>query len=115
MSDRLIVHDRVGVHGQEVPVDPSTCIDIPQEFYDSLERMRKLSEELNNVRLETGRLFQVLMHLGYIQNNTEKNLAEEKRSLINTLNLEDGNWVIDFSTKQLFKTIPVINKTPNVV
>jgi hypothetical protein len=115
MGDKIIVHDRVGVQGQLVPVEEESFVEIPEEYYADLARIQELSGELNNARLELGRLMQVIQHLTNVCNTSEKNLANAKRALIDGMGLGEGNWVIDFETNQVGRVVSTVPKVPRVV
>lgn len=111
----LLVHDRIGVQGQPVPLDRNTIIDIPEEFYEDLVKIEKLSRDLTDARIELGRLMQVVNHLVYVCNSTEKGLADTKKNLIDTLGLSEGNWAIDFEHKQIGRVESTQKPMPHVV
>ena len=115
MSDKIIVHDRVGVQGQPVPVEEESFVSIPEEYQSDLIRIQELSSELNNARLELGRLMQVVQHLTHVCNTSERNLANAKKALIDGMGLDEGNWVIDFDAKQVGRVVPSATKVPRVV
>jgi hypothetical protein len=116
MSDkRVLVHDRIGVHGQEVAIDESSLVDIPKEYSEDLSKIGRYQDELYNYRVEIGRLTQVMSQLTYGCNLAEKNLAESKKKIIEGLKLSDGNWAIDLESKQVGRVINENNKIPRVV
>jgi len=108
MSKKYIVHDRVGPQGSEIPIDPESIIDIPEELYGILENIQEAVERLNNSRYELGRLEQVKSHLLYTCNTAENLSAEEKKKLLNNLGLNDiGNYAIDFETKTIGRVMSI--------
>ena len=115
MSDKVIVHDRVGVQGQYVPVEEDSFVVIPEEYYSDLTKIQELSSELNNARLELGRLMQVTQHIVNVCNTSERNLANAKQALIEGMGLEDGNWAIDFEGKMVGRVSSQPGKMPRVV
>lgn len=110
-----LVHDRLGPHGQRVPVDPSTMLDIPEECYEELHRLHMAADELNNARLETGRLYQVLHNLVNVCNTAENNAAASKKKIIEVMGLPVGNWAVDFESKKIAKVDDSGSKVPRVV
>jgi hypothetical protein len=115
MEDRTIVHNRVGVQGQFVPVEEESFVDIPEELYPLLESVQTFSTELSNGRVELGRLTQVLNHLVNVCNTAENNLAAVKNKIITDMGLADGNWAIDFENKRVGLVSPVQKPMPSVV
>lgn len=115
MTDRFLIHDRVGLRGQPVPVDEGSFIDIPEEFYDDLVRMQEHASELDIARNELGRLMQIVHHLINVSNSADVNLANAKQGIINKMGLEDGNWAIDFDRKQIGRVVATHKQTPRVV
>lgn len=113
--DKLLVHDRVGVHGQSVPIDSNSLIDIPEELYQELEDLQRHISELNNARLELGRLMQVVQHLTHVCNTEEKSSADIKKKIIDQLGLGEGNYAIDFETRQVGLVLPAQKEMPRVV
>jgi len=113
--ERVVVHDRVGVRGQHVPVEEDSFVSIPEEYYEDLEKIKAYVTELENSRYELGRLMQVVNHLVYVCNTAERNLANAKQGIISGMGLGDGNWVIDFENKQLGKAEPIQKPMPSVV
>jgi len=111
---RFIVHDRVGVRGQNVPVDEDTFKDIPEELYSDLDRVQQYATELENARHELGRLMQLVSHLTNVCNTADRNLTQAKKSIIEGMDLEDANWAIDFERKQIGKVLPVQKPMPRV-
>lgn len=96
-----MVHDRVGVQGQLISIDKNSVLDISEEYYNDIQGMRIAADELNNARLELGRLMQVVNNLISVCNNREKLLADTKQNLIEKMELGPGNWAIDFEKKQI--------------
>ena len=115
MSERVIVHDRVGVKGQHVPVVEESMRDIPEDLYEELDRVKANVTELENARYELGRLMQIVQHLTNVCNTAEKNAAEAKRAIIESMDLGDGNYAIDFNKKQIGLVEPTPKTTPRVV
>jgi len=112
---RFIVHDRVGVKGQHVPVDEDSFLDIPEEYYDDLSKIQEYAQDLEHARNELGRIMQIVSHLTNVCNTADRNLANAKQELIKGLGLEDGNWAIDFEHKQIGKVSKVQKPMPRVV
>jgi hypothetical protein len=110
-----LVHNREGVQGQPLPIDPDSSIDIPEDLVGDLGKIKKFADELNNSRLELGRLSQVVHHLINVCNTAEKNLADSKKKLIEELGLTDGNWAIDFENNKVCRILPTDKTTLNVV
>jgi len=110
-----LVHDRVGVQGHKVPVDTNTLLDIPEERYEDLEKLRSYADELNNARLELGRLHQVLAHLTNVCNTAEHNAAEAKKNIVDYMSLPEGNWAVDFDSKKVARVVGENPKTLRVV
>lgn len=110
-----LVHDRLGPHGQRVPVDPSTMLDIPEECYDELHRLHMAADELNSTRLELGRLYQVLNNLSHVCNTAENNAAASKKKIVDAMGLSEGNWAIDFDSKKVARVDDSSVKVPRVV
>lgn len=110
-----LVHNREGVQGQPVPVDPNSSIDIPADLFEDLNKIKKFADELNNSRIELGRLTQVVHHIINVCNTAEKNLADSKKRLIDELGLSDGNWAIDFENKKVCRLLPTDKTVPTVV
>lgn len=137
MNDaKFVVHDRVGIKGEYVPVDEGSFSDIPDMYNDNLKAIEKHSEELHDARYELGRLMQIMYgddlkdnvaelgrlvqithHLVLVCNTAEKNLAQAKTDIINGMSLGDGNWVIDFSREpaQVGRVLPTDKKIPRTV
>lgn len=115
MSDRLLVHDRIGVQGQPVPIEEETLMDIPEEYSEALIQLRNEIEELNNARIELGRLSQIVHHLVNVCNRAESNAATCKRSIIEGMNLGEGNWAIDFESNKIGRVSPTQKAMPRVV
>ncbi len=137
MNDtKFVVHDRVGIKGEYVPVDGGSFLDIPEIYKDNLKDIERYSEELHNARNELGRLMQVMYsdslkdnlpelgrlvqithHLVLVCNTAENNLAQAKTDIINGMSLGEGNWVIDFSKvpAQVGRVLPTDKKIPRVV
>jgi len=115
MSDKFIVHDRVGIKGQPVPVDENSFINIPEEYSDDLDTIQKLATELEDARHELGRLCQIQHHLINVCNMTEKKLADAKKNIIENMGLGEGNFAIDFDKKQIGKVQPAQKQMPRVV
>ena len=113
----VLVHNRIGVQGQAVPVDPNNFIDIPEKFYSDLDSLKKEITELNNARIELGRLVQVMNHLTNVCNMAEINSARIKESIIKEMGLGDGNYAIDFDRKQICIVLDSLNdkKIPRAV
>lgn len=116
-TDKYIVHDRVCVRGQKVPIDESSCIDIPEEYNEDLKTIQSYAEELENARNELGRLMQVVSHLTHVCNMADRNLSNSKSKLIEGLGLGEGNWAIDFNSSppQVARVLPVEKEVPRVV
>jgi hypothetical protein len=114
-KERILVHDRVGVKGQVVPVAESSFIDIPEEFFNDLVKIQEYAQELENARCELGRLMQVTNHLINVCNTCDRNLANAKQGIIKGMKLEEGNWAIDFENKQIGKVASVSRPEPKVV
>jgi len=115
MQPRILVHNRVGVQGQFVPVEEDSFLDIPEEYNEDLLRIQNLSVELGDSRQELGRLMQVVDHLINVCNNADRNLTQAKQRIIDGLGLGDGNWAIDFEKKQVGRVAPVPKEVPRVV
>lgn len=115
MSNESIVHDRVGVRGQPVPVMEDTFKDIPDEFDDDLVIVKESAVELENARYELGRLMQIVNHLISVCNTSEKNVSDAKKRIIEGMGLPEGNYAIDFEKKQVGLIEPIQKKTPRVV
>jgi hypothetical protein len=115
MSDKVVVHDRIGVHGQKVLIDDSSTLDIPEEFKDDLNKIEQYQEELTNFRLEIGRLTQVMSQLTFGCNLAEKNLADAKKRILDSLKVSEGNWAIDLENKKIGKVINDDRKPHRVV
>jgi len=113
--EKVLVHDRVGVKGQQVPVEEDSFLSIPEEYYDDLEQVKVYSQELENARHELGRLMQVVAHLTNVCNTAERSLANTKRGIIEGMSLEDGNWAIDFENKQIGRVLGIQKPMPRVV
>lgn len=113
--EKLLMHDRIGVQGQAVPVYPESFIDIPVELHVDLEVLKTEIAELNNARLELGRLMQVVNHLIHVCNTSEKNSADIKQKIITALGLGEGNYAIDFERKQVGLVMETDKKSPRVV
>ena len=111
---RFIVHDRVGVKGQYVPVEEDTFISIPERYNDDLEKIQEHATELENARHELGRMMQLVSHLTHVCNVADGNLTQAKRGIIEGMGLEDGNWAIDFENKQIGKVSPAPKTMPRV-
>jgi len=111
----FVVHDRVGVKGQHVPVEEDSFIDIPEEYYEDLERVQVHAVELENARNELGRLMQVVGHLTHVCNTADRNLANAKQGIITGMGLGEGNWAIDFERRKVGKVTPVQKPMPRVV
>ena len=111
---RFIVHDRVGVRGQHVPVEDDSFVAIPEEYYDDLENIQNFASELENARHELGRMVQLVSHLTNVCNNADRNLTQAKQGIINGMELGDGNWAIDFENKQIGRVSPVQKPMPRV-
>lgn len=110
-----LIHDRLGPHGQKVPVDPSTMLDIPEECYEELANLRVYADELNNMRLELGRLMQVINNLTMECNRQENNAANSKKKIMDSMQLGPGNWAVDFESKKVAKVDDGSVKAPRVV
>jgi len=115
MDKRVLIHDRIGVQGQEVPVQEDTFVDIPEEYLESLGPLKLYIDELNNARLELGRLMQITTHLVNVCNRAEQNAANAKRDIINGMGLGEGNWAIDLESNKIGKVVPPETKVPLVV
>ena len=115
MSDKVIIHDRIGVHGHKVLVDDSSMINIPDEYKEDLLKIDHFQEELNNFRLEIGRLTQVMSQLTYGCNMAEKNLADAKKKILDGMDVKDGNWAIDLEERKIGRVINNDRNPPRVV
>ena len=110
-----IVHSRMGIQGTEVPVISDSILKIPEELHGKVNSIQTLATELNNNRLELGRLMQVVNHLTYVCNTTEKNLSKTKAEVIKSMGLGDGNWAIFFETMSVGRVSKVSPSSPTVV
>lgn len=70
------------------------------------------AEELNNVRMELGRLMQVEDNLVNIANKIEKEMRDIRDALASKYGVTDGRWVIDFEENTLVK---LEDRAPNAV
>lgn len=114
-NEKLMIHNRVGVQGQPVPVQEETFLDIPEEFHEDLVLIQQLATELGDNRHELGRLMQVVNHLITVCNTTDRNLTQSKQRIIEGMGLGEGNWAIDFSRKQVGQVSDVQKEVPRVV
>lgn len=112
---KVLVHDRVGVQGQPVPVEEHTFVDIPEEYNNNLSRLRLYIEELNNARVELGRLSQIMNHLVNVCNTAETNVTRCKKEIIEGMQLGDGNWAIDFDANRIGRVSATQKEMPRVV
>ena len=115
MKTRVMVHNRTGIQGQPVPLVEDSIIEIPKHLHDKVLKIQELASELNDSRLELGRLMQVVDHLITVCHTTEKNLTKSKEHLVKEMSLEDANWAIDFSNLSIGKVANIPPKTPRVV
>ena len=111
-----LMHDRTGIQGQRVPIQPESKVEVPLECKEDLNLLRVKLDELNNARLELARLMQVTSHLVTVCNATETASAEIKAKILKSTNIEDsGDWAIDFDDGCLYKVAPVPTSSHRVV
>jgi hypothetical protein len=115
MGQMVLVHDRSGLYGQSVLMDKSTEQAIPEELCDRVEKIQEKSKELTDLRMELGRLTQVVHGIVYACNLAEKCLADTKREIALSMGLNEGNWAIDCENKIIGLVLPVDKVTPKVV
>jgi len=96
MSETLI-DNRLPVDSEVEPVD------IKEEYYKEVEEVTGVSDQLGQLRIEMGRLLQVLGNLKDKANSVEQELMARRKKLLESHDITDGQWVLDFSKKQLVK------------
>ena len=96
--------DNASVIDSRVPVDSSSePIKIALEHRPQLHVIRTKADELDQLRQEMGRLFQVLDNMKEQAHRTEKELSSKRKELVSLYNLTDGGWAIDFKNETLVK------------
>lgn len=93
----LVIDDRLPVDSTVEPVD------VKEEYYKEVEGLTGVSDQLGQVRAEMGRLVQVLGNLKDKANAVEQEMMSRRKKLLEAHNITDGQWVLDFSKKQLVK------------
>jgi hypothetical protein len=87
-------------------VDPeSFSIDISEKSLKEVEELKEITDELNQLRSEMGRLFQILGNLREKANEAERDMVNIRRSILSAHNIEDGKWVLDFENNKLVKVV----------
>ena len=97
----------------DIPVSEGSEIVIPAEHHDAALAVKAKLEELDRLRSEVGRLFQVIGNVSQATNRCESDAKALKQGLCDALDIvQDGTWAIDFEKLQFVK----VDKTgPSVV
>jgi len=97
-----------------IPVDTSVePIVLEGDSKDSANTVRRLTEELNAVRAELGRLMQVVNNTIVVANKCEQSAKDAKTKLCDLVGIpNDGTWAIDYDAMQMVK---VKSGSPTVV
>lgn len=83
----------------------SVSIDISEKSLKEVEELREVTDELNQLRAEMGRLYQVLGNLRDKANEAEREMINIRRLILSAHNIEDGKWVLDFENNKLVKVV----------
>ncbi len=91
--------------GPKLAVDTNVAqISILEEDTEVYSLVEKAASELNGIRMEIGRLYQIMANLKLRADGTEETLNTKKQELINKYDIKnDGRWVIDFNKKAFVK------------
>lgn len=96
-----------------LPVDTGVApIKISLEDDYQLSKIMDSSRELDQVRMEIGRLTQVLSNLVKMACSAEDALKLDRKVLSDKYSIPDGSWALDFETKCFVK---LERKVPTVV
>lgn len=87
-----------------LPVDTGTDpIQVKEDDFGRLEELRRVVEDLNTMRQEMGRLFQILGNLKLRADSLEGELSEKRKAMCSLYGISEGGWAIDFATKSFVR------------
>ena len=79
-------------------------ITIPDEHLDKMEALMEKLTELEGLRAEMGRLFQLLSSVQLAASAAEQGARDMKQSLCTACGVtQDGSWMVDSGKRQLIK------------
>lgn len=96
-----------------IPVDSGVePVQISSECSEDLDALKEVTEQLNQLRTEMGRIYQVLGNLRDTANKAERNMIDVRKRILEAHDIDEGQWVVDFTSSTLVKVAKGSPLTP---
>ena len=86
--------------GREIPTEEPVAV-VRELTDEEFEQYFALNNDLNALRMEVGRTYQILTVITAQTNEIERKFVEVKQGVARRLGLEDLSWRVDQNTKEV--------------